>query len=263
MFELIDLDSKISKTEYKSALPRLQTRLLELQQICWQADVGSLIVVEGWDASGKGPVIRKLTERLEPRGFDLQHITDEPRTWERDLPWMWRFWQALPAYGKMAIFDRSWIRRLLVERVQHDADELRWRRGIRDIKDFEQALSDDGYVFAKLFLHIDKREQKKRYEAWKKTPGESWKSLEGDWQEPTHYDEYLSATEEVLQHTEAAWAPWTIIPATDRRFAGLRVFETVIETLEEALQRRGVDSTEVTNASMTAPDRDSAEASRE
>jgi polyphosphate kinase 2 (PPK2 family) len=240
MFEAVDLSKKIAKAEYKELVPQLQHRLWELQRACWEAAIPSIWVFEGWDASGKGPCIRKLTARLEPRGFELHHVTDEPRTHELDLPWMWRFWLQIPRRGQIGIFDRSWNRRALVARVGNPDDELNWRRMLRDIGDFERMLSDDGYVLVKFFLHISSKEQLKRYEIWKKDPADSWKSLEGGWQKPTHYEDHLVASEDLLQHTELLKSPWTIVPATDHRWAFVQVLETLIDRLQTALVDRGV-----------------------
>ncbi len=241
MLEAVDLTSKLAKSEYKRRLPALQHRLWELQRASWQASVPVVIVFEGWDAAGKGDCIRKLTERLEPRGFELHHVTDEPRTHERDLPWMWPFWVDVPGRGKIAIFDRSWNRRAAIGRVVRPGAEMEWRRALRDIGDFERWLADDGYVLIKLFLHIGKKEQLRRYEKWKGDPGASWKALEGTWQKPKRYADHLAATEELLQHTEAAWSPWEIVAATDKRWARVRVFETIIARLGAALAERGIE----------------------
>jgi len=241
MFEAVDLSRKLSKSDYKGLLPGLQFRLWELQRACWESAIPSIWVFDGWDASGKGPCIRKLTARLEPRGFELHHVTDAPRTHELDLPWMWRFWLDLPRRGQIAIFDRSWNRRLLVQRVEGSIDELIWRRGLRDIGDFERMLADDGYVIVKFFLHISKEEQLKRYEKWKKDPADSWKALEGGWQKPTHYEDHLVASEDLLQNTELLNSPWNIVPATDHRTVLVEVLETLIDRLESALVERGVE----------------------
>ena len=240
MFEVVDLSRKLPKSDYQRVLPDLQLRLWELQRTCWEASIPSIWAFDGWDASGKGPCIRRLTARLEPRGFELHHVTDKARTHELDLPWMWRFWQEIPRRGQVAIFDRSWNRRLLVERVEHRIDELEWRRKLRDIGDFERMLADDGYVLVKFFLHISRKEQLKRYEKWKKDPADSWKSLEGGWQKPTHYDDHLAAAEDLLQNTELLNSPWTIVPATDHRLVLVQVLETLIDRLQTALVDRGV-----------------------
>lgn len=241
MFEIVNLDRKLPKADYKRRLPRLQRRLWELQRTCWHESVPSVIVFEGWDAAGKGSCIRKLTERLEPRGFELHHITDEPRTYELDMPWMWRFWVDIPPRGKIAIFDRSWHRRAVIGRVQRPDAEMEWRRSLRDVGDFERWLADDGYVLIKLFLHISQEEQLRRYAKWKKNPGLSWKALDGSWQKPDNYEELLAASEDLLQHTEAGWSPWEVIAATDHRWARVRVFESIIARMELALSDRGIE----------------------
>lgn len=241
MLELIDLTRKLSKDEYHRRLPRLRDRLLQLQQTCWREGIPTIVVFEGWDSAGKGDVIRKLTERLEPRGCDVIYVTDEPRTHELYLPWMWRFWLTIPAHGKMAIFDRSWNRRALVDRLENGTGELGWRRKLRDIADFERALADDGYLMIKLFFHISKKEQKERYKKWKDDPIERWKIHEGEWLDPKKYDDYLPVVEEMLEHTDAAWSSWTILPATDRHHARIATFETLIDRIEDALESRGCE----------------------
>lgn len=240
MLELIDLDHRLPKDEYRRRLPLLRSRLLQLQQVCWYEGIASVLVFEGWDGAGKGDAIRKLTERLEPRGFKMHYIADTPRSYALDLPWMWRFWLATPARGEMAIFDRSWNRRALVARVEKGADELAWRRRLRDIVDFERMLADDGTVFIKIFLHLSKGEQKKRYKKWDKDPETSWRLEYKDWLMPEKYGFYRGAVEELLEATDTAWSPWTIIPATQRRYVRATVFATVIDRLEEALTARGV-----------------------
>lgn len=240
MLELVDLSRKLSKDEYRERLPGLRRRLLELQQACWKARIPSLLVFEGWDASGKGPTIRRLTERLEPRGFEVHYLTDRPRTYELDLPWMWRFWLTVPRYGAMAIYDRSWYRRGLVERLDGGADDLRWHRILRDVADFERTLADDGYVVVKFFFHISGPEQTKRYKKWRKDPSLSWMVDEKEWIAPDRYDECFPLIEEMLQATEAEWGPWVLVPATDKCWRRVTVFETLIRRLEEALAVRGL-----------------------
>ena len=156
MLEKIDLTRKLPKEAYQRLKPRLQRRLYDLQKACWDAKIPTIIVFEGWDAAGKGTAINLLTSRLDPRGFKL-HPIQAPRTYETHLPWLWRFWQKTPNYGEMAIFDRSWYGRVLVERVEGLTPVQEWRKGYRDIGDFERTLSDDGYVIVKFFLHIAKK----------------------------------------------------------------------------------------------------------
>ncbi len=239
MLEKIDLSVKLSKKAYKEQRPRLRRRLYDLQKACWDAGIPSIILFEGWDAAGKGTSINQLTQRLDPRGFKLYAI-QEARTYEKHMPWLWRFWLKLPNYGEMAIFDRSWYGRVLVERVEGLTPEVKWRKGYRDIADFERALADDGYVIIKFWLHISKKEQKRRFKKLEKNPLESWHVQQEDWEHHRKYDEYLIAVEEMLERTETEWGPWTIVEATDRRWARIKMFETIIRRLEEALEKRGI-----------------------
>ncbi len=163
-----------------------------------------------------------------------------PRTFEKRLPWLWRFWLKLPNYGEMAIFDRSWYGRVLVERVEGMTPEEEWRKGYRDIVDFEHALADDGHVIIKFWLHISREEQRRRFKMLEADPLENWHVQAEDWEHHRKYDEYLLAVEEMLERTETEWGPWTIVEATDRRWARVKIFKTIIRRLEEALKERGL-----------------------
>jgi polyphosphate kinase 2 (PPK2 family) len=156
------------------------------------------------------------------------------------MPWLWRFWLKLPNYGEMAIFDRSWYGRVLVERVEGFCTEDEWRKAYRDIVDFERTLADDGCVVVKFFLHISKREQARRFKTLERDPMESWHIQPEDWEHHRKYSDYLVATEEMLERTETEWGPWTIVEATDRRWARVKVFETIANWLGAALEARGV-----------------------
>jgi len=237
MLEKIDLSRKLSKEEYKAQLPRLQRRLYDLEKACWDAKIPSIIIFEGWDAAGKGTSINLLTSRLDPRGFKLYPI-QAPRTFETHLPWLWRFWLKIPNYGEMAIFDRSWYGRVVVERVEKLTPVREWRKGYRDIVDFERTLADDGYVIIKLFLHISKKEQKRRFKKLEKDPLKSWHVQPEDWEHLRKYKEYVVAIEEMLERTDTEWGPWTIVEATDRYWARIKIFRTIISRLEEALRER-------------------------
>ena len=153
MLEKIDPTKKLSKRQYKAQLPKLQRRLYDLETAAWKSGIPSVILFEGWDAAGKGTAISTLTERLDPRGFKLYPVR-AARTYESGRPWLWRFWLKLPNYGEMAIFDRSWYGRVLVERVERLTPEAQWQKAYRDIVDFERTIADDGYVLVKFWLHI-------------------------------------------------------------------------------------------------------------
>ena len=155
------------------------------------------------------------------------------------MPWLWRFWLKVPNYGEMAIFDRSWYGRVLVERVEKLTPEPIWRKAYQDIVDFERSLAADGYTIMKFLLHISKKEQKRRFKKLEQDPLESWHVSAEDWDHHQKYDEYLLAYEEMLERTDTEWGPWTIVEATDRRWPRIKIFETIIQRLEESLRARG------------------------
>src|SRR3989304_4218661 len=163
MLEKIDLRKKLDKQTYKQNIQILAERLYEVQKGSWDAAIPVVILFEGWDAAGKGTSVQTLTTPLDPRGFKLKPI-QATRSYEKQKPWLWRFWKKLPADGEWAIFDRSWYGRVLVERVENLIPEQEWRKAYRDIADFERTIADDGTLIIKFFLHISKKEQKKRFE---------------------------------------------------------------------------------------------------
>lgn len=238
MLEKIDLSRSLKKKKYKTMLPQLQSRLYALQHAAWKADLPSVILFEGWDAAGKGTTINTLTGRLDPRGFKLYAIR-AARTFEKMHPWLWRFWKKLPNYGEMAIFDRSWYGRVLVERVEGLTPKRDWQKAYRDIVDFEQTIADDGYVLVKFWLHISKEEQRRRFKKLEKDPLKRWQVTEEDWDHHKNYKEYLLAVEEMLERTETEWGPWTIVEATNKWWCRSKVFKTIIDALSDRLEELG------------------------
>ena len=203
------------------------------QEACWKQGRASVFVFEGWHAAGVGGCLNLLTGKLDPRGFRL-HAIQPPRTYETRMPWLWRFWRRVPSYGQMAIFDRSWYRRVLDERVEKTVPKPAWRQAYADIADFERTLADDGYVVRKFFFHIASKEQKRRFRNAEKDPLASWHVQPEDWERHRQYRQYLRAAEEMLEKTDSEWAPWTLVEATDRRWARLKVFATAVAALEAA-----------------------------
>lgn len=245
MLENINLKMKLSREEYKRILPNLQSRLYDLEKACWDHGISSLIVFEGWDASGKGTAIATLTQRLDPRGFKLYPIT-APRTYEQRRPWLWRFWLRVPNRGEMVIFDHSWYGRVLEERVEGAIPEKTWRQAFRDIVEFERELADDGTIILKFFVHISKKEQKARFDAILANPLEAWRVTEADWARHKKYKEYLEAGEEMLELTESEYAPWTIVEGTSKWHARRKIFDTIIAVMEKRL---GADAPSLTETS--------------
>ncbi|MFN2250592.1 MAG: polyphosphate kinase 2 family protein [Anaerolineae bacterium] len=252
MLEKVDLERRISKDEYRELRPRLQRRLYDLEKACWDAKIPSLIVFEGWDTSGKGTAIRFLTSRLDPRGFRL-HPIQAPRSFETALPWLYRFWVRMPNSGEMAIFDRSWYGRVLVERVEGLVPEQSWRQAYRDIVSFERTIADDGTVLMKFFLHISKDEQAQRFKRLESDPLTSWVVQPEDWEHHRKYDQYTLAIEEMLERTDTEWGPWTIVESTCKRWSRAKVLQTINDRLEGALLARGFD---LPPERMLLPERD-------
>ncbi|HOZ48099.1 MAG TPA: polyphosphate:AMP phosphotransferase [Candidatus Hydrogenedentes bacterium] len=235
MLETIDLKAKLSKSEYKEALERLDLRLPELQRELRDAGIPSLVVFEGWDAAGKGSVLGRLLQPLDPRGFKVHNIkgtTDE----ERMRPPMRIFWLLLPAQGTMAIFNHSWYRQVLSERVENGGPTERLRAAYERIRVLEHQLTDEGMVIVKLFLHISKKEQARRFKQMREDPAFAWKVGKEERRRHKHYEAYYEASEDMLRETSTSHAPWTIVPATDERFALVKVAETLSLAFENAAQ---------------------------
>jgi polyphosphate kinase 2 (PPK2 family) len=232
MLEKVDLTLSLDKATYKEALPRLQERLRACQGLALQHAIPVVIVFEGWDGAGKGSNISLLTEKLDPRRFKVHPIA-APTEEEAERPFLWRFWRKLPPNGEIAIFDRSWYGRVLVERVDGLTPKKEWQRGYDDINSFERQLSDDGTLFIKFWLHISKKEQKKRLTKLDKDPTMTWKVTKEDWRHYKQYAEYEEAVEEMLARTSTHWAPWTIVEAQDKRYPSAQIHETIIRAIEQ------------------------------
>jgi polyphosphate:AMP phosphotransferase len=238
MLEQIDLSRKVTKKEYKAEIEELEIRLAFLQREAKRLGVPVIIVFEGWDAAGKGTLINNLILPLDPRGFSV-YSTLPPNEEEALRPFLWRFWIRTPARGRTALFDRSWYRKVLIDRTEQGFSEAELGNAFRDIRAFERQLVNDGNVIIKFFLHISKDEQKKRFKKLQKNPATAWRVTKEDLKRHKKYDAYLSATEQMIAETETDTAPWTVIEATDRRFATLKIFNRVIAALEYRIEKAG------------------------
>lgn len=223
----------IEEDDYKPALKREQLKLLNYQRSLAEAKRSLIVVFEGPDAAGKGGAIRRMVERLDPRLLRVHSII-KPTQEEYAHHYMWRFWNKLPQYGQAAIFDRSWYGRVLVERVEGFASEKEWRRAYEEINGFEKALSDDGMVFAKLYLHISKDEQLLRFKRRESDPYKHWKITDEDWRNRRKWDDHNEAAEDMFLRTSHEHSPWRIIPANYKWHARIEVIRAVNETLEAA-----------------------------
>jgi polyphosphate kinase 2 (PPK2 family) len=238
LLEIVNLDQKLGKKDWKTRRPAYQQRLYDLEKAAFDAHMPTVAIFEGWDAAGKGTCVQTLTSRLDPRGFTVWPIR-AARTYEQKRPWLWRFWNKLPNYGHIAIFDRSWYGRVTVERVEYGLPEREYMRAYTDIVDFERLIALDGYVMVKFFLHISRDEQTRRFKQIERDPLESWRLLPEDWERHRHYEAWLEVFEEMLERTDTSFSPWTIVEATSRGFMLDKVYRTLIAAMEQRLSELG------------------------
>jgi len=229
----VDLSQSLSKKTYKKQLKHQQIELRKLQRSIFEQQVPVLALFEGWDAAGKGGAIKRLTDVLDPRSYQV-HPFAAPTDEEKAHHYLWRFWRKLPPAGTVGIFDRSWYGRVLVERVEGFASEMEWQRAYDEINEFETQLIDRGYVLLKFWLHIDPDEQLKRFQNRQGDPFKHHKITDEDWRNREKWGLYKIAVNQMIAHTETA-APWTIIPANDKYYARVKVIETLTHAIEEKL----------------------------
>ena len=233
----LDLGAELPREEYRERLNELQRRLWELSRRCREHGVGSAVVFEGWDASGKGGVIRRMTRAMDVQDYRVMPVA-APTPEELAHHYLWRFWRRLPAAGRMLICDRSWYGRVLVERVERFALEQEWRRAYEEINDFEEQLVEHGMPVVKFWMHIDPETQLERFAAREQTPFKRHKLTPEDHRNREKWPEYEAAVEEMVARTSTDLAPWHLVPANDKRGARIRVFEIVCDTLEAAVRAR-------------------------
>jgi polyphosphate kinase 2 (PPK2 family) len=242
----LDLGLKLTREEEAARLIAAQDRLLQLRlvlggQIGDHPQIGPpvCVVFEGWDASGKGGAIKRLVAPLDPRHVRVAQF-GAPTYDEKRHHFLWRFWPVLPGWGGMAVLDRSWYGRVLVERVEGYATEEQWRRAYREIVDFERTLSDEGMIFVKFWLHLSPAEQLKRFKARERDPLKVWKLTEEDWRNREKRPEYEAAVEDMLNRTDHPGAPWVLVEAEDKRWARVKVVESVVAAIEAGLATRNL-----------------------
>ena len=244
MLENIDLSQKFPRDSYKRVVAELRERFRQLQYELLQAEVPTVIVFEGWAASGTEDIIRRLTGRVDPRAFEV-HPAAPPSILEDRYHFLWRFQNRLPEDGHMALFDQSWYRRVLLERVEKHVKKGEWRAAYEHISQFERWLADDGQVLVKLWFHISEKQQRRRLERLGEDPLTRWRVEGGEWRQNKRYRRWRLAVEEMLARTDTPHAPWTVVAATDPRFARVRVLETLVASMERALDRQQVTPTRV------------------
>lgn len=230
----IDLTLDITPEMYKKKRKDLQKRLEILHNKMYLQRVPVILAFEGWDAGGKGGAIKRITQCMDPRGYEVVPVA-APNDTERAHHYLWRFWNKFPKDGHMAIFDRTWYGRVLVERIEGFATEKEWQRAYSEINHMESHLTKSGAVVLKFWMHIDKEEQEKRFRARQETPEKQWKITDEDWRNREKWEEYEKAVDEMIVRTSTMSAPWHIIEANSKLYARIKVLEIVVEALEKRL----------------------------
>lgn len=227
-------DKTISEEEYREELKRLQDHLRELHNRLYRKRVPVIIAYEGWDAAGKGGNIKRITEALDPRGFEVHPIAS-PEPHEKARHFLWRFFTRLPRTGHIAIFDRTWYGRVMVERLEGFCSENDWKRAYNEINEFEKELADWGAVIIKFWVHIDKDTQLERFTMRQNTPEKQWKITDEDWRNREKWDAYEDAIDEMIQKTSTTYAPWHILESVDKKYARIKALKIVIEEIEKVI----------------------------
>ncbi len=240
----LDLSLELDKKMYKKKLKVLQYEMLNAQQFLFNNKIGLVLAFEGMDAAGKGGAIKRLTERIDPRGL-VVHPISAPQPHEDRYHYMHRFWRKLPQHGQIAIFDRSWYGRVLVERIEGFASEEEWKRAYNEINDFEQQLTDEDYIVIKFWIHIDSEEQLKRFNDRASDPYKSWKLTDEDWRNRDKFDLYSEAADEMFAKTDTENAPWCLIPGNDKLYARIQVLKEIIAHIEKEVARRRLQLTNI------------------
>jgi polyphosphate kinase 2 (PPK2 family) len=230
ILDQLDQNKSVEQEEYRTKIKEYQLRLLNLQRALMETRHNLVVIVEGPDAAGKGGAIKRLVEKLDPRTFRVYSVV-KPTQEEYQHHYLWRFWSKLPLYGQIAIFDRSWYGRVLVERVEGFATPVEWKRAYREINEFERLLAEDGTLIVKVYFHITKDEQLDRFKRREADPLKHWKITEEDWRNRRKWAEHNEAAEDMFEQTWTHYAPWTVVEANFKWFARLKFLRTTIRAL--------------------------------
>ena len=236
----IDLSKSLTEEVYKTRLKKLQKRLAELHSELYRLRIPVVIGFEGWDAGGKGGAIKRLTSNLDPRGYRV-NPTAAPNDIEKVHHYLWRFWNSVPKAGHIAIFDRTWYGRVMVERIEGFCSEAQWRRAYQEINEMESHMANAGAVVLKFWLHIDKDEQERRFRERQANPAKQWKITDEDWRNREKWDQYEEAVNEMLIRTSTTYAPWIVVEGNDKRYARVKVLQTVVDALEKKVKEVKTD----------------------
>jgi polyphosphate kinase 2 (PPK2 family) len=242
----VDLTVRLAKPEARKQLAATQERLVRLRLVLGgligHGPIGPplLVLFEGWDASGKGGAIKRLTDPLDPRHVRVAQFA-APSYDEKRHHFLWRFWPVLPGWGGMAVLDRTWYGRVLVERVEGLAPVESWRRAYGEIVDLESSLAAEGTIIVKFWLHVSPEEQLRRFRSREKNPYKAWKLTDEDWRNREKRADYEAAVEELLERTDTPAAPWHVVAGDDKRWARVAVIRAVCDAMEVGLRAHGID----------------------
>ncbi len=230
----IPLDKSLTEEEYREELDKCQKKLAKLHNELYRRRIPVIVAYEGWDAAGKGGNIKRITGSLDPRGFEVHPIAS-PEPHEKARHYLWRFWNRLPKDGHIAIFDRTWYGRVMVERLEGFCSENDWQRAYNEINEFETELTDWGAIVIKFWVQIDKDTQLERFTGRQNTPEKQWKITDEDWRNREKWDVYEIAIDEMLQKTNTTTAPWFVLESNDKKYARIKALKILIEEIEKRL----------------------------
>ena len=234
MLESANLNKKLAKNTYKKLMAVFSEQMDAVQVASREAGLPVVILFEGWRLVGKGRIIKSLTRSLDPRGYRLYSVPPI-QEYHTKFPWLRRFWKRIPAHGSWVLFDGSWYKRIMADRVREHIPEREWRQAYRDIVGFERTLVEDGYVLIKFFFHINKQTQKKRLDKLSGKRIATRSMVTDEWEQNRRYEDWLRAYEEAIDRTETEWGPWTVVESTNLRYARAKVGKTVVDTLARVL----------------------------
>ncbi|MEJ2597689.1 MAG: hypothetical protein P8Z00_05110 [Anaerolineales bacterium] len=235
MLQSIDLNKTLDSETYSKQLVKYQVALFSLAYQVYLQKRPVMIVFEGWDAGGKGGAIRRITEKIDPRGYVVYPIA-APKGDDATHHYLWRFWRRLPEAGQIAIFDRSWYGRVMVERIEGFCDEEEWKRAYREINQFERQIVDFGTILLKFWLQISKDEQLRRFQSRAGDRRREWKLTDEDWRNREKWDLYEEAVNEMLLKTSTISAPWTVVEGNSKLYARIKILQTLVDKLSLELQ---------------------------
>ncbi len=227
--------------DYDAGLARLQQRIARIQAAHIIHGKSAIVAIEGWDASGKGGVVQRLTALWDPRYYEVWP-TAAPTEEERDRHFLWRFWKRLPGKGEINIFDRTWYGRVLVERVEGFCSEADWKRAYDEINEFEAQQKDSGVTIVKLFLHITQTEQDKRFQHRLADPWKRWKTGTDDYRNRARRADYLKAYDKMFERTDTRWAPWKVVDANNKKGARMAALSYVADRLQASVDMEPLEA---------------------